>query len=400
MNRLSTASLEPEAPTIAFNVEDFERFDTEQPSDEELLVVNTPQKRFYFKRRLTNEKTKNVGTSTDVRTNSLVYDEQRMATSMISNGSITCINSLSAARIIMPESHSLGGTNLGFRDTLEDNISLASSYHKAQNSLIIGEMPNIFSDCRHCSNDSRGRRGSSQMINNHIDYIDSTSPSPPPQPVLYSSSLSSPSHNRRSQSQAMPTMTTSRTQSKAFQSDAIVPYLILPLSPNIKRIKIENNHTSKNNHISFNEFSHPSSLNGSPRKQKIMPIEHQKGNETVKAPPKKPVIEENEDDEDEEDDEETLKRNALRIQRQLKKIDEIKMQKYQESLVTCPGVENNNFQSNYSKTNEENGGAVQAKVGEVPILREQWNRKIEFLLAIIGFSVDLGNIWRCNFCVC
>lgn len=28
--------------------------------------------------------------------------------------------------------------------------------------------------------------------------------------------------------------------------------------------------------------------------------------------------------------------------------------------------------------------------------REQWTRKTEFLLAIIGFSVDLGNIWRCE----
>ncbi len=31
-----------------------------------------------------------------------------------------------------------------------------------------------------------------------------------------------------------------------------------------------------------------------------------------------------------------------------------------------------------------------------PIKREQWARKTEFLLAIIGFSVDLGNIWRCK----
>lgn len=28
--------------------------------------------------------------------------------------------------------------------------------------------------------------------------------------------------------------------------------------------------------------------------------------------------------------------------------------------------------------------------------REQWTRKTEFLLAIIGFSVDLGNVWRCK----
>ncbi|GAU90053.1 hypothetical protein RvY_02528 [Ramazzottius varieornatus] len=30
----------------------------------------------------------------------------------------------------------------------------------------------------------------------------------------------------------------------------------------------------------------------------------------------------------------------------------------------------------------------------VPMKRETWDRKIEFLLAIIGFCVDLGNVWR------
>lgn len=26
--------------------------------------------------------------------------------------------------------------------------------------------------------------------------------------------------------------------------------------------------------------------------------------------------------------------------------------------------------------------------------RETWNQKAEFLLAVIGFAVDLGNVWR------
>ena len=26
--------------------------------------------------------------------------------------------------------------------------------------------------------------------------------------------------------------------------------------------------------------------------------------------------------------------------------------------------------------------------------RETWGNKIEFLLAVVGFAVDLGNVWR------
>ncbi len=42
-----------------------------------------------------------------------------------------------------------------------------------------------------------------------------------------------------------------------------------------------------------------------------------------------------------------------------------------------------------SLVDDESSGGLE------PVAREQWARKTEFLLAIIGFSVDLGNIWRC-----
>lgn len=50
-----------------------------------------------------------------------------------------------------------------------------------------------------------------------------------------------------------------------------------------------------------------------------------------------------------------------------------------------------------NETLDENG--TKAAAGEKsadPPEREMWARKTEFLLAIIGFSVDLGNIWRCK----
>jgi hypothetical protein len=39
-------------------------------------------------------------------------------------------------------------------------------------------------------------------------------------------------------------------------------------------------------------------------------------------------------------------------------------------------------------------GTIPEKPGEEIQTREKWANKIDFLLACIGFSVGLGNVWR------
>ncbi|KAK9504505.1 hypothetical protein O3M35_010822 [Rhynocoris fuscipes] len=46
---------------------------------------------------------------------------------------------------------------------------------------------------------------------------------------------------------------------------------------------------------------------------------------------------------------------------------------------------------------EEAGGAGGTGNGGAIVLqasRDTWSKKVEFLLAVIGFAVDLGNVWR------
>jgi hypothetical protein len=50
---------------------------------------------------------------------------------------------------------------------------------------------------------------------------------------------------------------------------------------------------------------------------------------------------------------------------------------------------------------QQQGGGYQLQQGKVVTVtltpdrpRETWGKKVEFLLAVIGFAVDLGNVWR------
>jgi hypothetical protein len=56
--------------------------------------------------------------------------------------------------------------------------------------------------------------------------------------------------------------------------------------------------------------------------------------------------------------------------------------------------------SDHGAEDQADGGAEQqqGKIVTVTLTpdrpRETWGKKVEFLLAVIGFAVDLGNVWR------
>lgn len=65
-----------------------------------------------------------------------------------------------------------------------------------------------------------------------------------------------------------------------------------------------------------------------------------------------------------------------------------------EPDANCKKSPNKSKDTKSNKQNKDNVTRVVVVALTPERRRETWNKKVEFLLAVVGFAVDLGNVWR------
>lgn len=206
------------------------------------------------------------------------------------------------------------------------------------NALVIGEMPINLSDI--CQSPNKGKHGSGSGADG--------------------SGTGAGGGGKNSSFSSFNFIDSPTSTSDFSYKNSILPYLILPFASGIRKLKLENNDSYcnfYNNHKRVSNFDNQNNDSSGPGTENTAMTSVAATNDAS---------------------------NDLSS----KKNKEIQM----KSLVVKDGAANTNSAAAAAASTVADNDDDESDNGG----REQWSRKTEFLLAIIGFSVDLGNIWRCN----